>query len=475
MRPPRRPVKTLAALPVLLASLLAVPVQLQAQKERAPGARLKPFTVYKHVSKGGLDYHYSVPKGYAKGACKRLVVICHGTGLDYRWGFANHAHKSFRPQDVVVSLSGPTAAQNGTRLFLGNKKDREAVRSFLAEMREAFGCTRVFLYGHSQGGFFVLDFAGAYPKEVAGVVAHASGAWASSASPKSLQKVPLAFLHGSSDPVVPYGQSVGSFEAYAARRMTVQLRRLEFYNHWPNELRAHEMISWCDGMTCETASEALDAVREMLRPKSADRYQWRAAPAFAAARQVLRRFEKGGDFASDSQALASAKKWIEAIEKSGAQHTAALAKAMGVKKGFVLSKADLTKGKPWLGGLLAVREDFRGVESVEEWLKEIAYAKAAKSHAKSADKILRLWYREKDEKKRFAGIMRLLPKAFVYDTYPFDMLSKLEDMSKRAKALGLKKRDAAAAKKFLERYKKSLYDGAKANAKVWQRFKLPKG
>lgn len=446
-----------------------VPVsRVDAQKERAPTERLKAHTSYKHQSKAGLDYMYSVPKGFKKGECARLVVLCHGTGLDYRWGLANHAHKSLRPHDVLVSVSGPTAAQNGTRLFTGTKKDRKAFRAFLGEMNEAFGTSRVFLYGHSQGGFFVIDFAGAYPKDVAGAVAHASGFWAASATPKSLSETPLAFMHGSSDPVVPYRQSVGSHEVYAERGMTTQLRRLEFYNHWPNEYRTHEMIAWCDGMSCKTAEAALEAVREMLRPKSADRYRWQAPVAFGAARQVLRRFGKGGDFAKASAQVKIAKRWIDAIEAAGLQQVKALHKSMPTKKPFTIEK-----GKAWLGHFLGVRADFRGVDSVEEWLKKLGYEKTAKAHGKVAGKLLKTWYNEKSEKKLFQAFASKLPKALLYDGFPPEMLKKLEGIHKRGKSAGLGKRELAAGK-FLERYRASLYDGAKAYAKVWKRWKLPK-
>lgn len=447
-----------------------------AQTERSPEDKLAAHKVYKHQSEAGLDFTYSVPKAYAKGGpsgkwSKRLVVLCHGTGLDYRWGHANHSPKTFRPDDVVVSVSGPTAAANGSRLFLGNKKDRSAFGTFLEEMRTTFGAERVFLYGHSQGGFFVLDYAGAYPKDVAGVVAHASGAWASSATPKALRSVPLAFQHGSSDPVVPYRQSAGTRDAYEKSGMTVQLRRLEFYNHWPNELRTHEMLAWCDGMSCTTAAEALDAVREMLRPKKSDRYQWQTVPAFAAARHVLRRFEKGGDFVdADASEKKIAAAMTQAIEAAGAKHVKALTKIVPNKKSLALR----AKGTPWLGHVLALREDFRGVECVDAWFRSLGYEALEKSHAKAAGKILKAWYGEKDEKKLWQSIAPQLAKGFLFDGYPPGLVKRLREIHDRGKSLRLGKKSLALGA-LVEEYQRSLSEGAKAYAKIWKSWKLPRG
>ena len=159
----------------------ASPLSLEAQGEpREPGAGAKPHTVYEAKSEGGLRYTWAIPKESPPAGERALTVLLHGTGLDYRWGLANHTVGKFRPRDVVVSVDGTSPGQGSSRLFLDGQKDLEAFHQFLTELRGKFAVDRVFLYGHSQGGFFVALYAGAYPKDVAGVVAHASGAWAGS-------------------------------------------------------------------------------------------------------------------------------------------------------------------------------------------------------------------------------------------------------------------------------------------------------
>ena len=131
--------------------------------EKAPTPRAKPLTVYRWKSKNDLRFTWATPKGYDGKTPRNLTVICHGTGLDYRWGHWNNKPEVFRPDDIVVSVDGPSPGANSTRLFLGKSQDAKAMHAFLGELRQEFKIDRIFLYGHSQGGFFVVYYAGEYP------------------------------------------------------------------------------------------------------------------------------------------------------------------------------------------------------------------------------------------------------------------------------------------------------------------------
>jgi len=74
-----------------------------------------------------------------------------------------------------------------------------------------------------------------------GVVAHASGVWSWSEISRKMKDVPVLFLHGTKDPVVPYRQSVGGREYLDGKGLDlVALLRLPGYNHWPNSTRVTE-------------------------------------------------------------------------------------------------------------------------------------------------------------------------------------------------------------------------------------------
>jgi len=437
--------------------------------DKPPDPMAKPLTGYGWKSKNDLRFVWWLPKDYDPASPRNLTVICHGTGLDYRWGYWNNKPGIFRPNDIVVSVDGPTP-DGESRLFTDDKGSVDAFSAFLTEMTRTFAVDRVFLYGHSQGGFFVVFFAGEHPEQVAGVVAHASGAWNWSKLNGPVQDVAVAFMHGSSDPVVPYIQSPGSRDAYAKAGFDLlHLRRLDRYNHWPNAVRATETLNWCQGMTAKSPEEALACALDILSVKKPDEYQWTTTVGFAGARDVLRRLEKKGPrpFAEVPEAVAKeAAEWVKKIEDAGAEQVAALKRELKNKKNLKLGDG------PWLGRLVPMREDYRGVESVEAFLQEINYDTLAKTHDKAGAAIRNAWYQEKDPKDIYEAIVENLGKGFLYDGYPVEMAEKMKEWNKSAKKLKI---PAIPQKKFadFEAWEKSWEDGLKAYAETWKTWKGP--
>jgi predicted esterase len=444
--------------------------QKNETEARAPSNDAPPLKVFQHVSKNGLRYTWAVPKGYTGKTPRNLTVICHGTGLDYRWGHWNCPVGVFRPDDIVVSVDGPTTANDGTRLFMGEKKDVDAIAAFLKEMRECFAVDRIFLYGHSQGGFFVVYFAGEHPELVAGVVAHASGSWNGSKMMAPVKKVAIAFMHGTQDPVVPYGQSPGARDAYAKEGFDLlYLRRIEGYNHWPNELRATECLDWCEGITTSDPATALACAKRMLTVKKTDQYGMDLPVAFSGARAVLRRFEPKSPNAianAPADIVAEAAKLSKAIEDEGAKHVAALAKK-------IAKRADLKLGaEPWLGHLLPLREDFRGVDSVESYLKTLDFDKAREAQAKNAGEIFSAWYDGKDPKKQFVTIQGKIGEAFLVEGYPPELGERMAQWKKDAAKLGLKDKDLKPYADF-EAWRDGWTKGLEKYRAIWKDWKGP--
>ncbi len=439
-------------------------------EDRAPSAPTPAHNPYQHVAKNGLRYVWWVPPGYDGKTPRNLTVVLHGTGLDYRWGAWNCKPAVFRPDDVVVSVDGPTIASGETRLFLGEKKDATAIAEFLGEMRESFAVDRIFLYGHSQGGFFVVYFAGEHPDLVAGVVAHASGAWNWSKTSGPVKKVPIAFMHGTADPVVPYGQSPGARDAYAKDGFeSLFLRRVEGYNHWPNEVRSTECLDWCQGLTAREPEEALACARLLLRVKKPDHYGFQTAVAFSGARAILRRFERKGPapFTDVPPELAAeAARLAKNIEEEGARNVIVL-------KGQVAKKADLKlDGEAWLGHLLALREDFRGVDSVEAYLRQIDFDKVRDSQQKAAGEIFTSWYDSKEPRVTFETVVTQIGAAFLVEGYPWDLAEKMTEWKQQAKKLGIKEKQLKQFEDF-QKWRGGCQDGVKQYAKLWKDWKGP--
>lgn len=460
------PIRRLCLLAALLASVTA-PTRAEDWQRRAPAADAPAHTVFTWTSRGELGFAWCLPQGYDPAKPRNLTVILHGTGLDHRWGFWNNKPGHFRPDDVVVSVDGPTP-DGEARLFLGDEKNAKAFREFLKELRASFSVDRIFLYGHSQGGFFVVHFAGEFPDDVAGVVAHASGAWNWSKTGKAVQKVAIAFMHGTLDPVVPYGQSPGARDAYAELGFELlHLRRLHRYNHWPNATRANECLAWCQGMTASRAREALDCARELVRPKGSDEYQWETVVDFAGARDVLRRLVGKGPVplaGVTAEEMQEAQALSAAIEAEGARHVEVLRKSLPAKKPLALD------GKPWLGHLIALREDFRGVDSVEKLVGELGFDKQLKGQGSAASAIFRAWYEEQDEKRQFETIVSKLGDAFLIEGYPPELAKRLAELEGRAKKLKLSK-PALAQYADVERWQAGWDDGLRQYESVWRKWK----
>ena len=437
--------------------------------ELEPSASAESGVVYRTESAGRLRYTWLLPADYDPEAPCDVTVILHGTGLDYRWGHWNNPLGIFRPQDIVISVDG-TSPDGESRLFLGEKKDAQAFHEFLEELRERFAVDDLFLYGHSQGGFFAIYFAGEFPEDLSGAVAHASGAWNWSKMGSKLRRVPLAFMHGTADPVVPYRQSPGSRDAYRDKGFKLlHLRRLQGYNHWPNAVRATEVLGWCDGMSTEDPAEALAEALEILRSKKFDQYQYQTVVGYSAAREILRRLVGDGPAAFkdvDAKLARDAGKWIKAIEEHGARHVSALRKSVGSKKQLKLAD------KPWLGHLLALREDFRGVDCVEQYMDKIGFDDLVKKQSKSRDAIIQAFYSEKKEQDKYETIVPALAKAFLFEGYPVDLVKLLERLNGQAKS-GKYSKKAMKAFEDVQFWKTSMNDGYKEYESLWKKWKGP--
>jgi pimeloyl-ACP methyl ester carboxylesterase len=450
-----------------LSAVAAAQTKLDEPAGKPPDASAAPLTAFAWKSLKGLRFVWWLPKDYDPQAPRNVTVILHGVRLDYRWGFWNHRPGTFRPDDVVLSVDGPTP-DGENRLFSKDPKDFDAFASFLAEMRRTFAVDRIFLYGYGQGGLFALNFAGDHSDLVAGVVAHGTGDWNGFSPGVDPRKVAIAFLHGTADGDCAYGQILERRDAYAKLGCPLLLlRRLDRCGHEPNPARAAETLAWCQGMTASKPAEALSCALELLRTKPVDIQDKETKVGFSGAREVLRRLEKKGPFAFTDvpdDVFSKAAEWIRKVEDSGAEHVGAVRAQWKVKR---VPKLDVGA---WLGHLVPFREDFRGVDCVEAFLKEIGYDALAQTHAKAAAPLLAAWTREKEPKKLYEMVVDVIGQAYLYDGFPTDFDEKVNEWNRNQRKLSL---SITAVKKFpdFEAWEKSWKDGLAeyvALCKKWQ-------
>jgi hypothetical protein len=232
-------------------------------------------------------------------------------------------------------------------------------------------------------------------------------------------------------------------------------------------VRATETLDWCQGMTADTPEEALECAQRILEPKKADEYQWTTVVGFAGARDVLRRLVGQGPKPFETvepKVAKEAQSLIDAIEEHAAKHVAALSKEIGGKK---LPGLD---GGAWLGHLISLREDFRGVDAVEELMASIDFDKQAKAHAKAAGKILDAWYGDQDPEDIYGTVVDQIGKAYLFEGLPPELAGKMEAWHADAKKLGLKKKTLAAYSDF-EAWREGWKEGLEEYEDLWKKWK----
>jgi predicted esterase len=454
---PRR-ARLAALLPVLFA-LASGGARAADVETKAPSPKA-PFRLYQWKSAGGIVCFWRPPEHYDPEKGANLTMILHGTGLTHEWGFANHPWKTFRPDDFVVSPDGPTPNGN---TFLFMEGDSKKVHAFLEEWKNAIKVRAVFLYGHSQGSFFALQYAGDYPDDVTGVVAHASGLWRSSRIGKHGYHQAIVLMHGTQDPVVPYGQSVGAFEALRdAGYPTVRLRSLEWWNHWPAEVNgpvAHtsQQLAWVEGMTT-TDPERLQACLDVLAKVEGDQFdQHDFAGAWSLAGRIAGLAEAPDALKSRA---AEVRKQVEALADAHVEEMKIPAKIA-------------FDGGAWIGHLPIFLRAFQGLPAAESLAAK--WKATLEQQQKDAIAALRKYGPAAQKGKvaeAFDAAMEAISSGYLYvECWSPDLRKALKEWHKDAKKQKLSKPSLKTYDLVFDDFEKALVNGSKAfeevNRKHW--------
>lgn len=428
-------------------------------KKRPPDPRASG-EVFEWKSAGGVVCHWRGPRKYDAEAGVGLTVILHGSNLTHGWGFANHDAKTFRPDDFVLVPDGTTPNGKGGFNFL--KDDTRKVRELLEEVRKSVKVRALYLYGHSQGSFFALQYAGDFPEEVAGVVAHASGLWSwTQTGPKGHGQA-IVFLHGTQDPVVPYGQSVGGCEAMReAGYPTVRLRSLENWNHWPAELNGpvphtSQQLAWVEGMTT-TDPGRLAACFDVLAEVNPEGF---GEHDFAGLWSLSRRIEGLAEAPADLKGRAA--KARAAVEELASSHVA----AMSLPEKITLEK------KPWVGHLPVFLRAFDGVPAREDLARRLA--EPLDAQRKEAVAHLRRYFPALERGKSaeaFEEGVAAVEKGFLWhECWNLDFRRNLRAWQKDAKKLKLPKGALKTFDALFDDFEKEIAGGWKAFEAVNRKF-----
>lgn len=429
--------------------------QPEAPPRLKPGsAEAVPLTPYQWTAAAGaanesegLRYTWRLPSTYTRGQSYDLVVVCHPAGADFRWAEANLAPAAFRPSSIVVGVNGTSETDDGARTFRESRRDVIDFRDFVLEMTRSFPVDRIFLYGHAEGGAFVVFAASQFPGLTEGVVASASGIWDHTIIVGGIHAVPIAFVHATSDPAVPYTKSIKARDTFAeAGHELLLLRRLDGCDHVPHAALAGECIDWCAGMSTVRADTALAAAESLLNTDRKTIDGCDTTNLFGGAYRILRRVTLETEHQveeSDDDQRAKARAMLERIDAHAARHVELLRKDLKAPSDLVLGLGD--DNGAWLGHLLALREDFRGVPAVERFVEEIGFDQAAANQREAATNLLDAWYGPRPEKSKFEIVVTSLSECYLLDSLPTTIIAEMAKLHARANELQL-------TQEFIENY-----------------------
>ncbi len=455
-------------------------------KPREPGAlsAAKPMTVYraqcqraKALDQEGstagdpIRYQVRLPEGFEASKPTTLLVVLHPQGKTVDWTFATYDAKSFRTRDVVIAMESTTITDDGERVFAPRTQDAVPMRDALLDFSRAYPTAKIILVGHEDAGRFVLAFAAGFPRLIDGVVAVRSGMLDRTPTRGGVSGLPVVFVHSPKDAGVAYVMSVDARDAFRKdEHPTATLRRGSATDaKVVGEAEGvSDAVEYIQGITARTPGEALLACERLLRPRSLDELQRSdSGIPFGMAREILRRFEaekpkedakqepeKREDGMIPPPKFDVTRKFKDLpdeerkrafelsvkIEQHAQQHARVIRQAVQSSGGIKLGASSA-----WIGHVSALREDFRGVESIEELVKELRIDEQYEAARDSGDVIRSAFAEEKPPEQVFRAVVEQLPSALLDDALPAGMEKAMTDWAKDSERAGI---DAELLKAF---------------------------
>jgi len=424
---------------VLFAAATTAAAQELKPEPAAPATTLAAGKTYEAISPGKRPYMYRVPDAGPR--APHLIVMCHGTGLTYPWAFWNYPIHTgqFRKHDFVVAPE----SEDPKRGFLQAKADRDEVAALIKLFRKTWPQIRnVYLYGHSQGGFFCYHFAGEEPELVNGIVAHAGNFYVAKLDKGARDKVAIGILHGRADAVVPVQcafdtELVYREGGYRNVRLMIAEGLNETSGHWPLPWHVSRMLAWCDQVTLRSPLDAAEAALEELMQEEPD--LGAVATAVAAGRKLLEKAPPEEARAA-SERLAAIEALLDAARDAFAAALLPTADKDSKAEGPWATQFRIAQrafGPKWREAASALQKDAaRQTKAVDEAFLGLA----------------------KGTKKSYAKALEMLPAGFLGDGYdrlllqlgrydkPGDSVDADDLSAYRTKAPELKKHDEAGRK-----------------------------
>jgi predicted esterase len=248
------------------------------------GVRPKAETIVKGVAGNGMTYYLRIPKGWRSSKKLPTVVLLHGMnmGAESYVATVSRVWPDVARNYVLVGIDGEQWADWSTAEdprhnysyvnWMGRSTyegfphtERESpalVAEVVRELKKKHRLDRIFVGGHSQGGYltYVLSmhypdlFDGAFPM-AGGLIIQAEPDVFGGDERKDLRKAqretPLAIVHGERDGSVPFSSSLYAHDRFLAHGFPMLRLFRRSVGHGFSTLPLPEAVRWLDALTTD--------------------------------------------------------------------------------------------------------------------------------------------------------------------------------------------------------------------------------
>ena len=358
---------------------------------QAPLGPMKRGQIVDAAAANGMSYHVRVPPGYDAKAGRPAILVLHGSNAysaDYLMGITQRWPK-LAANYVLIGIDGEWPTQkdpDGPPAFVytyvdfvGKSKykgfpgtDRESpalVAEVLGEIRQQLKLTKVFVTGHSQGGFLVYSLLMNYPELFAGGMPISAGlifqceptAFVDADVRKQQRKLPIVMLHGDKDPLVPVTMAKSAYESFLDEGFPmIRLLVTKDAGHPFIFLPVEEGIRWLESMSSDDPRALLASAQGAFV-----RREYRDALAYLAREEE---FDRTATHVSAAKAL---RQRIEQLATPRATKLEALIRE--------------NKGNEWMPEFQVFRAQFEFTEAASPVMA--AYSKLREQQERPAEKL----------------------------------------------------------------------------------------
>ena len=359
-------------------------------------APLVPGQIVDGSTENLLTYSVRAPEGYKAGDPKKwpVALVLHGSNMNGK-AYVNtlaQARPDVAKDYIILGINGETPSRLsgdegpafnytytdfvGRSTFKGfygtDRQSPALVREAMEDLKKAYPIKHYFVGGHSQGGFLTYSLlmnspdlvAGAFPISATVIFQCEPSAYEDKALKEAQRGVPLAIVHGKTDPMVGYDGASYAYGLFLdAGWPAVHLFADDRAGHMFGLLPVGDAIRWLEALTSDDPKVLIDFAEAKLKEKQPAR------------RDAIAAIRKAKGLKLD----AKAKPRLDKLAKDIDDRAAPKAKTF-------LASIKANKSNVWVDNFLAFRDEYEYADAASAAMA--AFDKLRAEHDKPAAKLM---------------------------------------------------------------------------------------